>query len=112
MSKINQSKIDKILSRREVSLVAKTDTTEHWQALSQTDINKSYIVEFKNQLEQGMFSCECPSFKYDEVNDPQTCKHIEAVKILKLNEEEKKHALTKDVGERDKVASPSASGEL
>ena len=106
MSKINQSKIDKILSRREVSLVAKTDTTEHWQALSQTDTTKSYIVEFNNSIEQAIFTCECPSFKYDEVNDPQTCKHIEAVKQLKYQQ------LTKDVEERDKVASPSTSGEL
>ena len=106
MSKINQTKVDKILSKRDVSLVAKTDTTEHWQARSQTDTTKSYIVEFKNDVEQAIFTCECPSFEYDVVNDPQTCIHIEAVKQFKYKQ------LTKDVGERDKVASLSTSGEL
>jgi len=91
MSKINQSRIDKILSRREVSLVAKTDDVEHWQAHSQTDTTKSYIIVFDNDMEQAKYECECPSFKYDEDNTPPTCKHIEAIKQLKYKE------LTKDI---------------
>lgn len=92
MSKINQSKIDKILSRREVHLIGTpNDTTEVWEATSQTDVSKSYLVEFTNDMEQAKYECQCPSFKYDEDNTPATCKHIEAVKQLKYKE------LTKDV---------------
>ena len=93
MSKINQSRIDKILSRREVSLVAKVDELEHWQALSQTDTTKSYLITFTNDVEQAKYECECPSYKYDEDNTPPTCKHIEAIKQLKyklLTDEETK----------------------
>ena len=93
MSKINQSRIDKILSRREVSLVAKVDELEHWQALSQTDTTKSYLITFTNDIEQAKYECECPSYKYDEDNTPPTCKHIEAIKQLKyklLTDEETK----------------------
>tara|TARA_B000000460_G_scaffold166632_1_gene118354 strand:+ start:61 stop:339 length:279 start_codon:yes stop_codon:yes gene_type:complete len=87
MSKINQSRIDKILSRREVSLVGKpTETDEVWEAVSQTDVSKSYYIQFDNTNEQAMYECECPSFKYDEDNTPPTCKHIEAIKQLKYRE--------------------------
>ena len=93
MSKINQSRIDKILSRREVSLVSKVLELEHWQALSQTDTTKSYLITFTNDVEQAKYECECPSYKYDEDNTPPTCKHIEAIKQLKyklLTDEETK----------------------
>ena len=93
MSKINQSRIDKILSRREVSLVSKVLELEHWQALSQTDTTKSYLITFSNDMEQAKYECECPSYKYDEDNTPPTCKHIEAIKQLKyklLTDEETK----------------------
>ena len=107
MSKINQSKIDKILSKRDVHLIGTpNDTTEVWEATSQTNASKSYLVEFTNDMEQAKYECECPSFKYDEVNTPPTCIHIEAVRQLKYKE------LTKDVGVGDKVASPSTSGRL
>ena len=87
MSKINQSRIDKILSRHEVSLVGKNEQdNEIWEAISQSDVSKSYIIQFDNANEQAMYECECPSFKYDEDNTPPTCKHIEAVKQLKYRE--------------------------
>ena len=87
MSKINQSRIDKILSRHEVSLVGNpNETDEIWEATSQSDVSKSYTVEFINSNEQAEYVCECPSFKYDEDNTPPTCKHIEAVKQLKYRE--------------------------
>ena len=39
MSKINQSRIDKILSRHEVSLVGKpSESGEIWEATSQSDV--------------------------------------------------------------------------
>ena len=87
MSKINQSRIDKILTRREVSLVGKpTETDEVWEATSQSDVSKSYTINFDNANEQAMYECECPSYKYDEDNTPATCKHIEAIKQLKYKE--------------------------
>ena len=86
MSKINQSRIDKILARREVSLVGTTDSIEHWEATSQTDVSKSYHITFTNDNEQASYECECPSFEYDEDNTPPTCKHIEAVKQLKYKQ--------------------------
>jgi hypothetical protein len=87
MSKINQSRIDKILSRREVSLVGKNEQdNEIWTATSQSDVSKSYTIQFDNSNEQASYECECPSFKYDEDNTPPTCKHIEAIKQLKYKE--------------------------
>ena len=97
MSKINQSRIDKILTRREVFLVGSpTENIEVWEATSQSDVSKSYFIQFDNRKEQAMYECECPSFKYDEDNTPPTCKHIEAIKQLKYKE------LTKEV-EVDRV---------
>ena len=93
MSKINQSRIDKILSKKEVFLDTITPESEHWIALSQANKTKHYVVEFTNDMEQAKYECECPSFKYDEDNTPPTCKHIEAIKQLKyklLTDEETK----------------------
>jgi len=83
LSKIKQSKIDGILARREVSLVSfeETEGDEVWQVASQTDKSKSYMITINKA---NTFECECPSFKYDVVNDPQTCKHCEAVKQFKV----------------------------
>ena len=87
MSKINQSKIDGILARREVSYLMKETTSpdgdEFWQVASATDKSKSYVITINKD---NVFECECPSFKYDVVNDPQTCKHCEAVKQFKQKE--------------------------
>jgi len=84
MSKINQSKIDKILSKHEVGQLECEDNIERWQAVSQTNTSKSYIIEFHNDMEQAMYECECPSYKYDIDNTPRTCIHIEAIKQLKF----------------------------
>ena len=80
-----------ILAKQEVGQLDCEDNIERWQAVSQTDTSKSYIIEFHNDMEQAVYECECPSFKYDEDNIPATCKHIEAVKQLKYRQ------LTKEI---------------
>lgn len=88
MSKINYEKITAIVSK---GLVERLDTPddrvagiwedgmECWKVTSQTNPKDYYCVVYKSD---GLI-CECKSFEYDTIHTPQTCKHCEAVKVIK-----------------------------
>jgi len=86
MSKIDQSKIDKILSKREVAYTQCVDGVHIWQAKSQAQQSKLYVIT--QQYDTDTWECECPSFVYDKDNTPRTCKHIESIKQLIIKTKE------------------------
>ena len=45
--------------------------------------NKIHSLEHKVNNVDDEYICGCPSFEYDTLHTPPTCKHCEAVKIVK-----------------------------
>ena len=86
MSKINQSKIDKILSKKEIDYSECVDGVHIWTATSQSNSKDMYIIT--QQYDTDTWECECKSFVYDKDNTPPTCKHIESIKQLIIKTKE------------------------
>ena len=75
MSKTKQSRIDEILSKRYVSYDKCIDGVHHWLVKGSKD--NTYTVLHNHATDT--WSCQCPSFEYDEDHWISECKHTCAV---------------------------------
>ena len=75
MSKTKQSRIDEILSKRYVSYDKCIDGVHHWLVKGSKD--NTYTVLHNHA--KDTWSCQCPSFEYDEDHWIAECKHTCAV---------------------------------
>ena len=94
MSKLNYEKITKIVSMGGVEQVSPpfqvmdkwVDGMECYKVPSQSSSDTNYHVLITKSGVDNVddeYICGCPSFEYDILHTPPTCKHCEAVKIVK-----------------------------
>jgi len=95
-----------VLSQPPVHLMDKyVEGMECYRVPSQSSSEAYYILITKSGVESvdDEYLCECPSFEYDTLHTPQTCKHCEAVKIVLnvgySNELKKQIEIEEDINE-------------